>query len=204
MLMRAERDRARAAADRVKAANDRARAATDREEAARERAEALQRRNESAEDLRRATTDELTGARTRTFGLEEISRELERAHRTGGTLLLAFIDVDGLKQLNDTEGHLAGDALLRLVGETIRANVRPYDLIVRYGGDELVCAMPDLSAPEARARFRKIASALTVVSPYHSIAFGLAAAEPADGLQELLARADTDMLETRRVDKSSD
>jgi diguanylate cyclase (GGDEF)-like protein len=204
IVLRAERDRARAAADRVKAAGDRARAAADRDEAARERAEALHHRNEFAEDLRRATTDELTGARTRTFGLEELSRELERAHRTGGTLLLAFIDVDGLKQLNDTEGHLAGDALLRLVGETIRANVRPYDLIVRYGGDELVCAMPNLSAPEARARFKKIASALTVISPHHSIAFGLAAAEPADGLQELLARADTDMLETRRVDKSTD
>jgi diguanylate cyclase (GGDEF)-like protein len=117
--------------------------------------------------------------------------------------MLAFIDVDGLKQLNDTQGHLAGDALLRLVGETIRANVRPYDLIVRYGGDELVCAMPNLSAPEARARFKKIASALTVVSPDHSIAFGLAAAEPAEGLQELLARADADLLEAR-VDKSSD
>ena len=204
IVVRAERDRARAAADRVKAANDRTRAAADREEAARERAEALQHRSESAEDLRRATTDELTGARTRTFGLDEISRELERAHRTGGALVLAFVDVNGLKQVNDTEGHLAGDALLRLVGETIRANVRPYDLIVRYGGDELVCAMPNLSAAEARARFKKIAATLTAVSPDHSIAFGLAAAEPAEDLQELLARADTDLLEARRVDKSSD
>jgi diguanylate cyclase (GGDEF)-like protein len=146
----------------------------------------------------------LTGARTRTFGLEEISRELERAHRTGGTLLLAFVDVDGLKQLNDTQGHLAGDALLRLVGETIRANVRPYDVIVRYGGDELVCAMPNLSAPEARARFKKIAAALSAVSPDHSIALGVAAAEPVESLQELLARADTDLLEARRLDKRSD
>jgi diguanylate cyclase (GGDEF)-like protein len=202
IVLRAERDRARAAADRVKAANDRARAAADREEAARERAEALRHRDESAEDLRRATTDELTGARTRTFGLDEITRELERAHRTGGTLLLAFVDVDGLKEVNDTQGHLAGDALLRLVGETIRANVRPYDLIVRYGGDELVCAMPNLSALEARTRFQKIAAALTAVSPDHSITFGLAAAEPAENLQELLARADTDLLAARRVDKS--
>jgi len=119
-------------------------------------------------------------------------------------LLLAFIDVDGLKQLNDTHGHLAGDALLRLVGETIRENVRPYDLVVRYGGDELVCAMPNLSALEARTRFQMIAAALTAVSPDHSIAFGLAAAEPAEDLQELLARADTDLLEARRVEKSSD
>jgi len=67
-------------------------------------------------------TDELTGGWTRRLGLEEISRELERAHRTGFSLVLAFIDVDGLKQVNDSQGHLAGDTLLRLVGETLRAN----------------------------------------------------------------------------------
>jgi diguanylate cyclase (GGDEF)-like protein len=200
IVMRAERDRARAAADRVKGANDRRRAAADREEAALERAEALRHRTESADDLRRATTDELTGARTRMFGLEEVSRELERAHRTGGALVLAFVDVDGLKQVNDAEGHLAGDALLQRVGETIRASIRPYDLIVRYGGDEFVCAMPNLSAREARTRFEKIAVALTAVSAEHSVTFGIAEAGRDDGLQELLARAGAALLEARRVD----
>src|SRR6266496_2555550 len=190
ILVRAKRDRARAAADRAKAADDRARAAADREEAARERAEALRNRSESADTLKLAATDELTGAWTRKFGLEEVSRELERAHRTGATLLLAFIDVDGLKQVNDSQGHLAGDGLLQLVGETLRANVRPYDVIVRYGGDELVCAMPNLNAPEARPRFEKIAAALAAVNAEHSVTFGLAEAEPADSLQGLIARAD--------------
>ena len=202
--MRAKRDRARAAADRAKAAHDRARAAADREEAARERAEALRNRTESADNLRLATTDELTGAWTRKFGLEEVSHELERAHRTGATLVLAFVDVDGLKQVNDSQGHLAGDALLRLVGETLRANVRPYDVIVRYGGDELVCAMPNLSGPEARARFKTIAAALKAVDAEHSVTFGLAGAEPADTLQELVARADADLLEARRSRQSND
>ncbi len=204
IALRAERDRARAAADRAKAADDRARAAADRQEAARERAQALRNRTESADSLKLATTDELTGAWTRKFGLEEISRELERAHRTGGTLVLAFIDVDGLKQVNDSQGHLAGDGLLQLVGETLRANVRPYDVIVRYGGDELVCAMPNLNAPEARARFEKIAAALAAVNAEHSVTFGLAEAEPADSLQGLIARADADLLEARRSGKSND
>ena len=195
--MRARRDRARAAADRAKAADDRVRAAADREEAARERAEALRNRAESADDLKLATTDELTGAWTRKFGLEEVSREVERARRTGATLVLAFVDVDGLKQVNDHQGHLAGDALLKLVGETLRANVRPYDVIVRYGGDELVCAMPNLTAPEARVRFEKIAAALTAIDAEHSVTVGLAEAEPADSLLELIARADADLLEAR-------
>jgi diguanylate cyclase (GGDEF)-like protein len=204
ILLRAERDRARAAADRAKAADDRARAAADREQAARERAEALRDRAESADNLKLATTDELTGALTRRFGLEEVSRELERAHRTGARLVLAFVDVDGLKAVNDSRGHLAGDALLRLLGETLRANVRPYDVIVRYGGDELVCAMPNLSAREAEARFEKIATALAAADADHSITFGLAEAEPTDSLQELIARADADFLKARYVRTSND
>jgi len=204
ILLRAQRDRARAAADRAKAADDRARAAADRDEAARERVEALRDRAESADNLRLATTDELTGAWTRKFGLEEVSRELERTHRTGGGLVLAIVDVDGLKAVNDSRGHLAGDALLRLVGETLRANVRPYDVIVRYGGDELLCAMPNLSAREARARFEKIAAALAAADADHSVTFGLAEAEPADGLQDLIARADVDFLEARDSRASND
>jgi diguanylate cyclase (GGDEF)-like protein len=201
VLLRAKRDRQRAAADRAKAADDRARAAADRQEAARERAEALRNSAEAADSLKLATTDELTGAWTRTFGLREVSRELERAHRTGARLVLAFIDVDGLKDVNDSHRHLAGDELLQLVGETLRANVRPYDVIVRYSGEELVCAMPNLSAAEAGARFEKIAAALTAVSAEHSVTFGLAEAEPADSLEALLARADPGRLLAARRSK---
>jgi diguanylate cyclase (GGDEF)-like protein len=197
ILVRSRRDRARAAADRAKAADDRVRAAADREEAARERADALRHRTDSADDLKSATTDELTSAWTRRFGLEEVSRELERAHRTGASLVLAFIDVEGPKEINDIEGHLAGDTLLQVVGETLRANVRPYDVIVRYGGDELLCAMPNLSGPDARARLERIAAVLTAANAEHSVTFGLAEAEPAESLQELIARADADLLQAR-------
>jgi diguanylate cyclase (GGDEF)-like protein len=197
ILLRAERDRARAAADRAKAADDRERAAADRDDAARERAEALRERTKAADNLKLATTDELTGARTRRLGLEEVSRELERAHRTGASLVLAFVDVDGLKAVNDSQGHLAGDALLRLLGQTLRTNVRPYDVIVRYGGDELLCAMPNLNSREARARFEKIAAALAAADSNYSVTFGLAEAGPDDNLQELIARADADFLQAR-------
>jgi diguanylate cyclase (GGDEF)-like protein len=190
----------RARRDRACAADDRARAAEDRADAARERAEALRYRATAAEDLRLAATDDLTGARTRKLGLDEIRRELERAHRTGARLLLAFIDVNGLKQVNDQEGHLSG---VRLVGSTLRTHVRPYDVIVRYGGDELVCAMPNLSGAEARTRFATIAATLAAVDPEHSITFGLAEARPGDDLEALLARADEDLLRARhRAERS--
>jgi predicted signal transduction protein with EAL and GGDEF domain len=60
----------------------------------------------------------------------------------GEGLVVAFVDVDGLKRVNDTEGHLAGDALLIAVADSLRACLRSYDLVMRFGGDEFVCALP--------------------------------------------------------------
>ncbi|MDP9491366.1 MAG: GGDEF domain-containing protein [Actinomycetota bacterium] len=190
ILLRAERDRARAAADRAKAADDRYRAAGDRSEAAAERVAARHH-------LELAATDELTGTLTRTFGLSALIREVERARRTGSPLMLAFIDVDRLKQVNDTQGHSAGDRLLHLIATTIRANVRPYDLIMRYGGDEFLCAMPNLSRAGAEERMKKVSAGLTAAAEGCSITFGLAQHEDAEGVQELISRADADLLKAR-------
>jgi diguanylate cyclase (GGDEF)-like protein len=198
MLLQAERDRARAAADRAKAAEDRFRAAADREAATTQRAAAERARIEAKHDLELAATDEVTGARARKFGLAELGREIERARRTGERLTLAFIDVDGLKEVNDTYGHPAGDQLLRLVVETVRANVRPYDVLVRYGGDEFLCAMPNLTKHGAKRRMSKITAALTSAKDGHSITFGLAEYEPASGIDEFISRADEDLLNARR------
>jgi len=197
-LLRAQRDRSRAAADRAKAADDRRRAADDRAEAARDRMEERRNRVDAADAMTAAATDELTSAWTRAFGLAQVSHELERARRLGAKLVVAFLDVDGLKNVNDNHGHLAGDALLRLVGETLRANVRPYDVLVRYGGDEFLCAMPNLTAAEARPRFAKIAAGLASVGTGHSIAFGLAEAESEDTLDDLIGRADNALMTARQ------
>jgi diguanylate cyclase (GGDEF)-like protein len=200
VLLRAQRDRYRAAADRAKAADDRKQAADDRAGAAREREHARQSREKAVEALAAATTDELTGAWTRKLGLAQVSHELERAHRVGTKLVLAFIDVDGLKQVNDTHGHVAGDGLLRLVGETLRANIRPYDVVVRYGGDELLCAMPSITAADAKSRFEKIAKVVASGDTGHSVTFGFTEVEAADSLEELITRADGALLEARRSD----
>jgi diguanylate cyclase (GGDEF)-like protein len=198
VLLRAARDRARAAADRVKAADDRATAAADRAEAARERAESRRLQTKMRETLARAATDNVTGTWIRSAGLASVAREIERASRTHFPLTLAFIDVDGLKEVNDMHGHLAGDRLLRLVGDTVIANVRPYDVVVRYGGDEFVCAMPGLTREAATERMQKIAAALNAAETGHSIAVGLAEYVPGDGVKELIGRADADLLDARR------
>ena len=197
ILLRAERDRARAAADRAKASDDRARAAADRAEATSQRAEADRVRAEARHNLELAATDALTGARSRKFGLDEVSREIERFRRTGERLTLAFIDVDGLKEVNDTFGHPAGDRLLNLVAETLKANLRPYDVIVRYGGDEFLCVMPDLARAGANRRMKKITAVLAAVNEGHSISFGLAECRPEDGVTEFVGSADEDLLNGR-------
>jgi diguanylate cyclase (GGDEF)-like protein len=171
--------------------------ALERAAAAADRAEAQRLRDEAAAMLALATADELTGAWSRRFGLDETERTLIRARRERTPLVLTFIDVDNLKQVNDLHGHQAGDELLALIGHVVLAHLRPYDIVVRYGGDEFVCATPNMSAAQARARFDQIAAVLTQLDPAHSISFGVAEAEPGENLQRLIIRADTDLLQAR-------
>jgi diguanylate cyclase (GGDEF)-like protein len=113
--------------------------------------------------------------------------------------VLGFIDVDGLKGVNDSQGHAAGDAFLQVVGSTLRASVRSYDLIVRVGGDEFVCAMPNTTLAAARQRLEQIIPALSAARGRGSVSFGVAELEPGDDAQTLIARADAALLAVRRT-----
>jgi len=190
--IQAARDRANAAADRVRAEADREAAARDREESRRAQAEAEQK-------VRLAASDEVTGVWTRRSGLVQIAREIERARRTRRALTVAFVDVDNLKGVNDRDGHAAGDRLLRLTAATMRAKLRPYDVVVRYGGDEFLCAMPNISRGAAAERMTVIASALSAAELGRSISFGLAEHRTDDAPEELVARADADLLAAREA-----
>ena len=74
--------------------------------------------------------------------------------------MLAFADVDGLKAINDGRGHAAGDRTLRDLVKVLRAHLRSHDLIVRYGGDEFVCALSGLNMAEATRRVALVHAAL--------------------------------------------
>ena len=189
--------RIEAARNRAAAAADRARAAADREAAARERLEARRLQAEAEMELVAAATDELTSVWTRGFGLVQIAREIERAERTGGSLSLAFIDVDGLKEVNDSSGHPAGDRLLKLTAETLTADLRAYDIVVRYGGDEFVCAMPNIERRAAIERMTAVAATLAAAETGHSMTFGVAEHQRSEDLKALVARADADLLARR-------
>jgi diguanylate cyclase (GGDEF)-like protein len=187
------------AGERALAATDRQDAADDRARAARDRLAARTDRRALAGQLALAETDPVTGARARAAGLANLDRELARCHRTRHQLVVAYVDVVGLKAINDSEGHGAGDELLKTVARLLQADVRPYDLIIRLGGDEFLCAMSDMTLPGARRRFGTIATALAAATSPRAITVGFAELTPDDTVTELIARADRDLLDSRRV-----
>lgn len=193
IVLRAAEHRADAATDRARAAEDRRAAQLDRQHAARDRRQALADREELARQLAIAETDALTGVRTRAAGLIDLDHELDRCRRNGGVLVVAYIDVVGLKAVNDSEGHAEGDALLQRVVALIQAHLRSYDLILRLGGDEFLCAMSNVMLSDARDRFRIIAAKLTASTDAGTIRTGLAELGAQDSAAELIARADAEM-----------
>jgi diguanylate cyclase (GGDEF)-like protein len=183
--------RVQAAKDRARAAEDRAQAAADRQRAAEERAAALG-------DLRRAYLDELTGALRRGPGEDALQGEIERARRGNSSLVFAFVDVDHLRRVNNREGHSAGDALLRDVVTAIRSKMRSYEPIVRFGGDEFVCAIGGVDLAKAEERFKEIQGLLGERSPRAAVTVGLADLREEDTRSALIARADAALLDARR------
>jgi len=159
---------------RARAAQDRQAAARDREQAARERQRAQADREALAHELAGAETDPLTGTRARAAGLIDLNHELDRCRRTNGLLVVAYVDVDGLKTVNDCAGHGAGDKLLERIVALIGEYLRSYDLIIRLGGDEFLCAMSNMTLVDARRRFSAIAAALAAAPDAAAISTGFA------------------------------
>ena len=186
LLHELERLRAQAEADRSRAEEDRARAAADRTKAALERA-----RLEA--ELRAAHLDQLTGAYRREMGRLAITHEIDRVRRSGGSLVVAFVDVDELKTVNDRDGHAAGDRVLQSVVRAMRARLRSFDPIIRYGGDEFVCGLAGTDLAEAGRRFDLIRLAIEADAGV-GISVGLAELEPGDTADRLTERADAAML----------
>lgn len=138
-----------------------------------------------------AAFDELTGVLRRAAGISALDREIHRARRQKSLLAVAFIDVDGLKQANDKRGHKAGDDMLRSLAATLKSGLRGQDLVIRYGGDEFVCVLPDTVADAGRAKL----SWIQTEAEKSGISFssGVAQLDRSDDVVSLLARADTEM-----------
>jgi diguanylate cyclase (GGDEF)-like protein len=109
---------------------------------------------------REASHDPLTRLNNRRLFLERIQQEVTRAGASGESFSIVFLDVDGLKRINDTYGHLAGDALLREVSSALTDAVRGEDVVARYGGDEFVVLLPATGAAAAAVVCQRISDGI--------------------------------------------
>ena len=165
-------------------------------------------RTELAEARRLARLDPLTQAWNRRAIVELLQRELERARREPGRVAVLFVDLDRFKSINDSDGHSAGDAVLCEAAARMRAVVRPYDPVGRYGGDEFVVIIAGTGAERGAARAaaaigaglrdRPVATGAGAVRVTASIGVAVAPAGARDP-ERLIADADRAMYAAKRA-----
>jgi diguanylate cyclase (GGDEF)-like protein len=169
--------------------------------ALKEASQALQREREEAR------TDPLTGAANRRRFLEAAEVEIRRARRYGHPLSVAFLDIDGFKEVNDRRGHVEGDRLLKNVAEFLRRTARGADLVARLGGDEFAVLLPETDADSAREWGRRVREEIPAAagpSAPVTCSVGVASFEPPPvSAEELLRRADELMYEEKRNGRST-
>jgi diguanylate cyclase (GGDEF)-like protein len=150
------------------------------------------------EIYRLMTTDGLTGLMNRRAFEEALGRELARAVRHDRPLAIALMDIDRFKGINDSYGHLAGDAILRQFGALLRANLRRNDLAGRLGGEEFGIILPEIDRDGAVVASEKVRR-LVEVHRFEfdntripvTLSMGAVARAPHDGeALELIRRAD--------------
>ncbi|CAA9587583.1 MAG: diguanylate cyclase/phosphodiesterase (GGDEF & EAL domains) with PAS/PAC sensor(s) [uncultured Thermomicrobiales bacterium] len=159
---------------------------------------ALQNASLYADTLRLSRFDPLTGLANRRYFMEMLTAAVERAGRYGRALALLVIDLDHFKNVNDTFGHLAGDALLRATAERLGSRLRKGDLAARYAGDELAIILPETDLAGATVLAERLRGAIgdepfllgggAVVRLTLSI--GVAEHTPAASVADLLQAAD--------------
>lgn len=148
-----------------------------------------------SESLRRqVATDPLTGLLNRSGFLTGALRERALADRTGAPLTVAVIDLDDFKEVNDREGHAAGDELLRILARQWRGRIRPGDILARHGGDEFLLLLPSTGSGGAEAALQRLCR------PEDPVGWSTGISEwlPGESLDAALARADHRLYEAKR------
>ena len=153
------------------------------------------------EQLRqRARLDPLTGLLNRSEALELLVARTSRPRRTGPRFAVAFCDLDGFKEINDSRGHAVGDQLLRTVAARMIATVRSGDIVARFGGDELLIALDGVHDLADAVRIAE-AVRIVVAEPINTsgepvtttVSIGVTLAEVGEDIDSIIARADQAM-----------
>ncbi|WP_275591478.1 GGDEF domain-containing protein [Flagellatimonas centrodinii] len=164
-------------------------------------------RSSNAELSAHALVDALTGIANRRALLVELGRTLARRQRDGNDLLLAFLDLNGFKTVNDVHGHDAGDALLCQVARELSQGMRTGDVVGRYGGDEFVVIANGRDPAELAVRLQRLVSrelhweGETIT--FGGASAGVVRADADDTVASLMARADAAMYEVKNARKAA-
>jgi len=165
-------------------------------------------RKQAEEELRiLATTDALTGVLNRGSGLLLFGKQLQLSKRSNSKLSICYLDVDDLKEINDTYGHQEGDEVLRLVSKLSKEILREADIICRLGGDEFLLILPQCSVDKAIVVWERIAKKVVAFNarktkPYIiSLSRGFAEFDSTDekSVDQLIAIADQDMYKDKHL-----
>jgi diguanylate cyclase (GGDEF)-like protein len=156
-----------------------------------------------------ATVDSLTGLFNRRFFETRLEQEIERQRRHVDDLALLLVDLDNFKELNDTQGHLVGDRVLREVADILSRAVRIFDVCARYGGEEFVILMPGANAETAlriAERIRRQVEQHFSAGPRdragRTVSVGVATAVPTTTRETLIAQADAALFRAKGSGKN--
>ena len=153
-----------------------------------------------------ATRDELTGLSNRRYMTEMMRLEHARALRSGLPMLMAQLDLDDFKAINDTHGHAAGDLVLKCFAETVLASIRSADILARWGGEEFVLLMVNTSARDGAQMLERVRAVVAAtrmqISPEQAlqVTVSIGAAQLKDGEEpmQLLQRTDDALYAAKR------
>ncbi len=144
-----------------------------------------------------ATRDELTGLPNRRAMQDLMDLEHRRSLRSGRPMLLAELDIDHFKRVNDSHGHATGDRALQAFAGVVRASVRDTDVLARWGGEEFVLMLSDTQVEDARELLERVRTAVAAIEIPHAsgvlrltVSAGLALHLPGDTVELTLERAD--------------
>lgn len=153
-----------------------------------------------------ATKDIVTGAYNRRYLMAQLEAEVERTRRTHLPVSLVLFDVDHFKQINDGQGHAAGDFILHSVTQLALALIRPYDVFARYGGDEFIILMPNLALAEACTVAERIRTAVCEASlPWGetvvrvTVSVGISSLGDGEAGTNMIGRADAALYMAKRM-----
>jgi diguanylate cyclase (GGDEF)-like protein len=157
-----------------------------------------------------ATVDPVTGVFNRRYIQVRLDEELQRSQRHQIPLALLMIDIDDFKRVNDSHGHLAGDTILRDVGDILRRSVRVFDVCARFGGEEFVIIMPGSTSENAMRIAERIRERIEHYRPADgvlavtrvTVSVGLAVSSAGSTVGQLLERADQALYEAKRAGKN--